>query len=83
MAKMTQAQDDAYDNKNNIKESSSKDIKVDASHGLPEHMAKKSPILANKTNPHDFQKKSATNHTSAGVEKPHSGTPKPGSSSGK
>lgn len=48
--KMTVKQDDKYDKMHNIKENSKKDAKVDAAHGLPAHMAAKSPQLANPEN---------------------------------
>ena len=48
--KMTEKQDDKYDMKHNIKENSKMDMSVDSKHGLPAHMAAKSPQLANPGN---------------------------------
>jgi hypothetical protein len=42
MAKtMTEKQDKAYDKKNNIKQGSPKDVKMDKKHGLPMKIAEK------------------------------------------
>lgn len=85
MAKMTEKQDDNYDKKHNIKEDSKMDIKVDTTHGLPAHMAAKSPQLSNPHNGPAMGKMAASNKggsnivtSSSGVEQPHTGLPKPG-----
>ena len=87
--KMTAKQDDNYDKKHNIKENGKMDIKVDAKHGLPAHMAAKSPVLANSNNGPAMNGMKGTKTggsnvvtDSAGVEKPHAKV-KPGSGSGK